>query len=408
MGILRFFSGKTPEEHEKRADAYFDKEAYGDAKIEYEKAIDKLGKKTQMDPDLKKRLDRKLVQSREALAFQHKQTGEELIETGNYEDAEEILRLALELTEDKRLTSEIEEKLQEVLSHYSELEIKEFLRLDSPGENRKQPNHREETEEYFAVLCSTLPELERKAYRSYGNAFKKGYVALNKGDFKLAVTQLSIALEQSSSSASFIPLELATAYLNLGNYEKARSLLEGFLKDHPESTRAYQLLCEIFWETGEFDRAEEVLLSCPQELIDSVIISLLRGETLFQAKRYEDAESFYLDYLQSYGWDESVVRSLAKTYEALGLKENARDLYGEIIGRCQSCRSWIDPYIKRRYADTSFETGQFSTEILELYLALAEEDPYNRAYYYQKVSQIYTSLGNEREARRFLSFAKKL
>jgi len=150
-----------------------------------------------------------------------------------------------------------------------------------------------------------------------------------------------------------------------------------------------------------------LLMNCPEPLRNSPVINLLRGETLFHADRYHDAESHYLDYLDSQGQDEAIALALAKTFEALGSKEKARKQYSEIISRCQGCGSKIDPLIKQKYADISLETGDHSINILELYLGLVQEIPENRTDYYQKISMIYELNGNENEARRFSSFAEQ-
>jgi len=49
----------------------------------------------------------------------------------------------------------------------------------------------------------------------------------------------------------------------------------------------------------------------------------------------------------------------------------------------------------------------YNVEILELYLSLAQDIPDNAAHYYEKISRIYAVLGNEKEERRFRSFATK-
>ncbi|HKI48500.1 MAG TPA: hypothetical protein VKA69_04185, partial [Desulfobacteria bacterium] len=180
-----------------------------------------------------------------------------------------------------------------------------------------------------------------------------------------------------------------------------------FLKESPESLRAYPPLCEIYWQSKEFEKAQQLLMNCPESLNDSPVIQLLMGETLFHAGRYHDAESHYLGYLNVHGGDEAIALALAKTFEALGSKEKAKKQYAEIINNCQGCRSPIDPLIKQKYADISLETGDHSGSILELYLALVQEIPENRADYYQKISRIYEINGNADEALRFRSFAEQ-
>jgi TolA-binding protein len=196
--------------------------------------------------------------------------------------------------------------------------------------------------------------------------------------------------------------------MNLEEYDRARSLLEPFLVYHPDALPAYQLLCEIFWETKAFDQAETFLSSLPRELAESVAGYLMRGETLYQAKKYGEAKTFYRDFLKTYDWNEAIARALAETHEALGEMANARNIYREIMQQCHSCHARIDPYIKQKFADLSFASGLNTTEVLEIYLSLAREIPRNAAEYYQKISRIYSTQGNEAEARRFELISEKI
>jgi tetratricopeptide (TPR) repeat protein len=215
-------------------------------------------------------------------------------------------------------------------------------------------------------------------------------------------------MKEHPSPDSFIPLELATAYLNLEKFDEAHQLLETFLHYHPDALPGYQLLCEVFWEMGRFDQAEALLADCPHELRNSLAYLLLRGETMFQAGDYSEALSFYEDFMSEYGWNDHIARALARTFEALGDLENARDTYEKIMDQCRSCHTRIDPFVRRKFADISFDLGQYSSTVLEMYLSLAQEDPENTLFYYQRVSHIYSSLGNEEEARRFRLFAQQV
>jgi hypothetical protein len=42
-----------------------------------------------------------------------------------------------------------------------------------------------------------------------------------------------------------------------------------------------------------------------------------------------------------------------------------------------------------------------------MYLSLVQDDPENTTLYFQKISRIYASMGNEEEARRFRVFAQQ-
>ena len=126
---------------------------------------------------------------------------------------------------------------------------------------------------------------------------------------------------------------------------------------------------------------------------------------MFQAGKYAEVITFYQGFLKEYGWNESIAKSLAGAFEAEGDFEEARELYADIMNQCSSCHTPIDPIIKRKFADISFDLGQRSSAILETYLALAQEDSENTPFYFERVSHLYGSMGNEEEARRFQAFA---
>jgi TolA-binding protein len=410
MGLLNIFSGKNPEDYELKGNKFAETGAYGKAIVEYEHALERLEKTAPWDDGFRQSLRDKIHDSKEALALQHKKAAEDMLEAGYDEEAHQYIQLALELTEDPDIISDLE-------NQRSELETRALagIQIEEPEVEISDPEEAQDDEpvdgvpedEYFTALVGTLPDDVQKAYLDYGDAFKKGYLALNRGDFESAAQYLYLALEENSDPQNLIPLELATACLNLGKFEDARRMLEQFLQQRPGALPAYQLLCEIFWETKAFDRAEALLSALPRELAESAAGYVLRGETLYHAQKYKEARVFYRDFLKTYGWHESIARALAKTHEALNEMANARNIYREILDQCNSCHSRIDPYIKLKYADLSFASGLNTTEVLELYLSLVKEIPDNKADYYQKISQIYTAQGNETEARRFELFAEK-
>ena len=417
MGLLSIFSGKDPESYEQKGDALFEAKAYGKAVVEYERALDKLQKTSPWDEGYRQQLQDKIRSSKESLALEHQQTAVSLMEAGHDYDARQYIDLALELTEDPELKDALERRLQnkeadeteDLENDLPEAEIQdpEPTYEDEQVEEALNGEEHEEDDEHFGALVGTLPDDVQDAYLGYGEAFKTGYLALNRGDFEGAAAHLITAMQEHPDPASYIPLELATAHLNLGKYDNARRLLESFLEHHPDALPAYQLLCEVFWETKDFDRAAELLVSLPPDLEQSVAGYLLRGETLFQAGKYSEARSFYRTFLKNYDWHEAIARALAKTHEALGEMANARNIYSEIMAQCHSCRARIDPFIKQKFADLSFASGLNTPAVLELYLSLAREVPQNAVEYYHKISRIYSAQGNLEEARRFQQISEE-
>jgi predicted Zn-dependent protease len=407
MGFFKPFGRNSAEDAEKKGDTLFEARQYGLAKMEYENGLEKCRKGSRVGGALEERLKEKLSKTREILAQQNKREGLEIMSSEYYEAAEGCFRLALELTENPELIQELRGLLDEI-GHRSG-EEQAVPNYDAHVSEQAGPERTEleaTEDEYFAALCGDLPEPVRSEFYHYGAAFKQGYLALNEGNFELAADKLEQAMEENPEGG-FIAIELATAYLNIGRYDEARALAERFLTAQPDSPGGYQVLCEILWTMEYFDEALAWLDSCPNILAETLPFLLLRGETLLRAQRFEEAERLYEKELNSGGWQPDIARSLARTYDAQGKKEEARDIFGELLAACRTCGSAGDTLAKQRFADLSLELGDHSSNVLELYLSLVQEDPSRRADYYQKISRIYAAQGNNTEARRFEGFARR-
>ena len=124
--FFKKFSGKTPSSHEIEGDELFAADLWGKAKIEYERALQKLERTEAPDPDFKARLQKKIRSAKEALARGHKRSADDMLDSGFYDDARELYLLALELTEDPELQSELEEKFK-LLDHETGEAVKALL-----------------------------------------------------------------------------------------------------------------------------------------------------------------------------------------------------------------------------------------------------------------------------------------
>ena len=378
--------------------------AFGQAKLEYEAALEKRRRESPGDVKIP-HLQDKIHRCREALAREHKERGDGLVEDGYFEEAREYYTLALDLTRDAELIGVLERCRQIIESRQAEEYQKEIQEIDEPEPEIVAPSVPESEEEYAAALFNTLPDDVRDAYLNYGDSFKSGYIALNRGQFDIAVDGLTLALEEYPEPEGRIRFELATAYLNLRRIEEARTLLEAFVAHNSDDMPAYRMLCEIYWDAGRSDLVQTLLDSVSDDRRKLPEYCLLRGEAFFRAGNYPEAESLYLNFLIDCGWDSAVAQALAGTYEASGDLNKAQELYGKIIGQCSGCGVRVEPPIKRKYADLSMATGKQNKQILEIYLTLAEQDSANAAGYYNNVSQIYATLGHEKESRRFRQIA---
>ena len=438
MGLFSIFGGKPPEELERQGDLHYKAGDFGDAKMAFEKAIDRIERRFPEKKNLLPRIIEKYDNAKNALAKMHVENGDHMITVEDYQEAEALYRLAMELASDEALATEIHEKiarLKDLVADAAETEwvgdAQETAYMEDEADDEEGVDDTEDDgyidmdgdmeadnadlqegldageeetdtpENLLHVLVSAMPEEIQEAYLGYGDTFAAGYIALNHGNFGKAVKELTRALEEHASENTLIPIELATAYLHLNDPVHARTILEDFLEKNPEEIRGYQLLCEIFWEAGNVTEAHDLLSGAPKDILTTRPMQMLMAETLFQAGRYDEAENLFLECLQIHGKDEIVSRGLAKTYEAKGQIQKARDLYADILNRCIKCGSAADPILKRRYADLCVQSGDKSPKLLELYFSLAKDDPDNRGAYFQQIANLYEAQGKEIEARKY-------
>lgn len=410
MSLMKLFSGPTAEKLEARGDIFSAAGQWGQAKQVYERALRKREKTEPPDGPHCRTLQEKLRQTQEALAREHYQTARDYLDGGYDEEARETLQLALEISHDPAFRETLAREMAALDGQPESNAAAAPASTSAPVPHEVEAptsGHTVSEEEYFQALCHTLPEDVGRVYQSYGADFVTGYVALNTGEFPTAVAHLERALAAAPGPDTYIPLELATAYANSGRMEEARKLLEAFRTHHPDVLPAYQLLCEIYWTEGDFSRVDALLASLPPELAASRAGMQMKGETLYRAGHFKQARDFYRRFLATHGWHETMALELAKALEALNEFSEARSVYADIMGRCRGCRTRIDPRIKHRYAELSFAEGHRGVDILELYLALARERPEEASLYFDRVSQIYFSQGNEREGERFRAFAAR-
>ena len=158
MGLFNIFTGKSPADYERTGDALARDDVWGEAKLAFEAALDKLAKQSPADPAMSNRLRVKLQRSKEALAMVQRQDALELIDAGCMEEARELLALAIELTADPQLKEELAQQIdQTTLLGRPTIQdhANDFLTLpDEPGADTII----EDADEHFNVLLGALPD----------------------------------------------------------------------------------------------------------------------------------------------------------------------------------------------------------------------------------------------------------
>jgi len=169
------------------------------------------------------------------------------------------------------------------------------------------------------------------------------------------------------------------AHYAAGNLREAFELYRSLVTTHPASAEAGYCQAQIL------------------NIVNAVVPTVKGPDGKF-VTRLKDGRKYLADW-NTDPWDSPFEQRMTP-----GDLKKAQDIYGNIIDQCTSCHARVDPFVKRKFADISFDLGQHTTPVLEMYLSLAQEDSRNVPFYYQRVSEIYSSQGNEEEARRFQGF----
>ena len=190
MSILKFLSGPPPEKIETKGDALFNAGLWGDAKLEYERALAKAQKEGRLSQDWEARLGEKITRTKEALAADHQKTAEDLMDGGYYDEARPLIVLALDMTADEkrhRSLATLAEKLESLQQAEAAAawEADDFLIGDQAPEEHPEDRAATLDEQYYA-LCGTLPPDIQKVFANLNmeNAKKGEKVQLPEGTWR--------------------------------------------------------------------------------------------------------------------------------------------------------------------------------------------------------------------------------
>ena len=240
----------------------------------------------------------------------HLKNAADLHESGIDAEAHHLLYLADQLAmegETKAAIAALMDRLNSTMAGEGEA-WEEDAEEENTGEGEEAHFRGDEA---FEAICLSLPEEQGQAYLGYGDAFRRGYSALNAGAFVEAEEALDKALEENGVF-SYVSVELATACGNLGKNEKAKALLETFLTHHPAHTHGVGLLCHLYMEEGAPARSLAILEEAigAMDMFPAALI-VLKGQLLSELNRGEEAERWLKGHLELQ-WDDNIAFFLAR------------------------------------------------------------------------------------------------
>ncbi|MFH1156971.1 MAG: hypothetical protein V1793_24510 [Pseudomonadota bacterium] len=404
MGLFSFFS-KKPEQHETTGDSLFARDAFGPAKIEYEKALAILAGNHSHDPELKPRILKKMAGTREALARQHLDRADEYSKEGLEEDALTFYSLALELTGDEDKKQHIQSAIKRIHKRVKLPLMEEPDEQESLYEEEADPGDESDIDEFYAI-CGTYPDEIAEAYQSYGEDFRDGLLALSRGDDAGAVESFELALDQCQEPEHYIALELSRALVHLGQFERAEDLLGQFLSWNPLSLTGISRMCDVYAATERFSLALDLIHTLPPDIQNTRDCRLLEGAMYMGAKDYPGAESVYRRFLSLNDWEDAMARALAATLEAMGRLDEAKATIVSLLSACTGCGRRPRPEDQLFFADISLKTGDYSKKLMDIYHKVAMENPEYAPHCLGQTAKILRHAGETAEATRLEAMAE--
>jgi len=127
----------------------------------------------------------------------------------------------------------------------------------------------------------------------------------------------------TSSSADPLYLNiLGIQFLNKKDLQKAKSLLERAYRKNPNSIKFALDFSKALFVAKEYQRVKQIALPFLKDQEKYEFLGIL-GQTCQAMGEFEDAISYYKDYLSHYGTNLNVLNSIGECYYKLGNKEEA-------------------------------------------------------------------------------------
>lgn len=214
MSLLKKLLGKDPDEERARADALFEQEQYGQAKLAYERAARGL-RKTQ--PELARELSARADACCDAIARARIEEAERLYAAGSTDLAIDEWEAAIETAADTAIVEEVEARLAEL---HADDDVDDAAPADAPGEP--------DADMRFEMLTVTFEDARVEEYQALGVRMRDALLALHEERAKEAREELEALLEQADEPR-YLHFEVARARLLTDDPQRARESLEAFL-----------------------------------------------------------------------------------------------------------------------------------------------------------------------------------
>ena len=391
MGFLkRFFGAGTAQEYVEAGDRLFEKHDFGAAKLEYERALDKLESGDASRPGVQEMVDACL----DKLALRHIAEARRLIDQGDPELAQAELESALEVV----ATDDVRKEVQAVVDQLERIDAEE------------QAVETELTDdERYTVISGSWEDAQADEYDELGEPFREAILKLHDGEIAEARPLLEALLDEAEAPR-YLWLEIGRVRLMTEDNEGGKEALEEFLDslaaDEIGDARlaAHVELARLADEDGDFEGAMAQFQSAVETFDNDYRAYFAMGAFLRRTGHAEEAieildlAAAVMDDLRP---DWQVMQELGLAHRDAKQPSEAVDWLERVISFLTD-RKHIDfpPSTAVPLAQIHEEEGRLE-RAADLYASLAKgSDVDNLATYHRHAARLLAKVGLNDEARR--------
>ena len=330
MGFFQKLFGRDWKAFKQRGDTYFTNGEWGRARGEYQESLRRLEGASGDDVvNARVVIREKLEQVHHKLYQTHLESARTLERDGAHQRALEFYRLSLDFAQS-------EESRQGLLDRIVALERSMSEGATSPAPERKQAHapqaidvnaeHVGNEDETFFVLLAGLDPAQADIYEALGEEFRRGYMALMRGDLELAEEKLLPFLESDPDNA-FLQYEVGRLRLAQSDYQRAEDLLREACASSPDMLLLRHARIEALWGLGDLDTAERVVEESFE--IDDEDPENFRyaGETCLRSGEFENGIELLEMGVELHGESITLYRLLGQLEQAQGNERSAIEAF---------------------------------------------------------------------------------
>ncbi|MEL6181511.1 MAG: tetratricopeptide repeat protein, partial [Myxococcota bacterium] len=320
MGFFQKLFGRDWSAFKQRGDTYFTNHEWGRARGEYQEALRRLEDEAGSDAvDARNIIRDKLEQVHLKLYQTHLEKARTFEDNGAHQRAIEFYRLALDFAQGSESRQGLLDRIVAIEHTMKENSnaAASRKRAHAPQAVDIETTEEEQEHEAFYVLLSDLEPAQADVYEALGDDFRRGYMALMRGDLEDAEALLSPFLERDPDN-TFLQYEVGRLRLAQDRYEEAEALLREACASSPDMLLLRHARIEALWGLNDLETAERVVEESFE--IDDELLANFRyaGETCLRSGEYENG-------VEILEMGVEIHPNSTELYRLLGLLHQARD-----------------------------------------------------------------------------------